>query len=146
MSHFDCESIVDTEHSCRCWIETGCVLNLSCMGQVIPIPHAAAALLPIHHHPMMPKIIANSIIPPPFDMTELGAYAHDSHEVLFAQWNPGIYLFFNSLFGLGFCGTIKCILGCPTGGSIVRPFCIHICSCCPGLLQVEAGVLSLWTY
>lgn len=34
-----------------------------------------------NHHPTTPKSIASSIIPPPFDMTELGAYARDSREV-----------------------------------------------------------------
>ncbi|KIK92900.1 hypothetical protein PAXRUDRAFT_549188 [Paxillus rubicundulus Ve08.2h10] len=35
-----------------------------------------------NNHPTTPKSINNSIIPPPFDMTELGAYARDSREPL----------------------------------------------------------------
>ncbi|KAI6145311.1 hypothetical protein BKA82DRAFT_4312648 [Pisolithus tinctorius] len=34
------------------------------------------------HRPTTPKSMASSIIPPPFDMTELGAYARDSREPL----------------------------------------------------------------
>jgi len=51
-----------------------------------------------NHHPTTPKSIVSSIIPPPFDMTELGAYARDSREVsdLFAEWSPWIYLYFFS--------------------------------------------------
>ena len=33
------------------------------------------------HRPTTPKSMASSIIPPPFDMTELGGYARDSREV-----------------------------------------------------------------
>ena len=40
-----------------------------------------------NHHPTTPKSIASGIIPPLFDMTELGAYTRDSREVsdLFAE-------------------------------------------------------------
>ncbi|KAF9224785.1 hypothetical protein BS17DRAFT_731403 [Gyrodon lividus] len=35
-----------------------------------------------NNHPTTPKSVNNSIIPPPFDMSELGAYARDSREPL----------------------------------------------------------------
>jgi len=52
-----------------------------------------------NHYPTMPKSIASSIIPPPFDMTELGPYARDSCEVsvLLVEPNLGFtYLFFST--------------------------------------------------
>jgi len=69
-----------------------------------------------NHHPTTPKSIASSIIPLPFDMTELGAYARDSREVsdLFAEWSLGFtYIFFQQPLRIGVLWYLTVHLGPP---------------------------------
>lgn len=92
--------------------------------------------------PATPRSANSNIIPPPFDMTELGAYARDSREVCVGMFFVSLVLTItHRRSAKESCGTSMCILDLRTAGNVAKRCCTHTCYYCLGLLLVVAEAL-----